>query len=300
MLYKAVDFVGNTKDIDLGKRTAILKYATYKSLDRDKDRANKGMFTKSWNEGFSDIRFFKNHNKLEAPGKPVRFWEDDNHAYGEVKLGTHTLGEDVLKMMDEGIITNNSYGFDPLRAPTMANKGKDYKEVKLWEISVLTHWGAHPDSTVDSVTKAMVKLTKQLSADEQAVLRRIIANGNDNLKALVDLSESLDVDSDLYTYVNWYISQQSSWLGDAKGQLRYGLKEADAFTVHLEKMKAFVRNTSASDESIQEILLEIKSAEELLQTNNTALTHEDDDPIAPNVSVNKEFADSLTLLMLKY
>ncbi|MBA3830219.1 MAG: HK97 family phage prohead protease [Taibaiella sp.] len=230
MLYKGID-VGVMKDINVGKRTAVLKYATYGSLDRDKDRANKGMFTKSWNDGFDDIRFFKNHNKQEAPGKPLRFWEDDNHAYAEVWLGTHTLGEDTLKMMDEGIMTNNSYGFDPQVSNKIKEKGMDFKQVKLWEISVLTHWGAHPESKVQMVDKEAAEIME--------------------------------------------------------------LKQ------YLSKLDKFIRNTSASDESIEEVLALKQSGEEILKKYDTVVTPTDDDQEEQAASVEKEFADALYLLTLK-
>lgn len=303
MLYKALPAAGNTKDVDLSKRTAVLSFATYKSLDRDQDRANKGMFTKSWNESFDDIRFFLNHDKKQAPGRNERFWEDDDHAYSGVKLGTHTLGVDTLKMMDEGIITNVSYGFDPDKTAPIKGKGKDLKEVKLWEVSVLTHWGAHPGSSVIGVQKALKAPsfdTKALSGDEQEVLQRIIANSQDSLEAAIDLAAVLTPDSDLYTYVMYIISRAADQMGDLRCQLRYGMKELKELRQHIGKMKSFVKNTTASDETIVSIQTEIKSAEELLQSYDTASTHDDDDQDEPAVSANKEFADALALLTLKF
>lgn len=296
MLYKAVELA--VKDIDMSKREAVLKYATYNTLDRDEDRANKGMFTKSINEGFQDIRFFKNHNKDWAIGKPIRLWEDDNGAYAQMKFSKSTLGEDSLIMVDEGVMTNNSYAFDPIKSAPIKNKGKDFKEVKLWEISVLTHWGAHPDSLVQSVSKGKDSMPKfdlkMLSDGEAATLKRIIANGSDNLKALMELMDELEPDSDLYTTVNWYISRQSDWIGDAKSQLRYGLKEKDG---NIEKLKSFIRNSKASDEEIQGAMMLLKSAEEGYDTDIT--TQEDDDQNEPGSSVNKELADALLLFTLK-
>ncbi len=143
------------KDLNLQSREAVIAHATYKTLDREQDLANRGMFDKSWKEGFHDLRYFFNHEKKQAPGKPIRAWDDDDHAYTQVKHGTHTLGEDTLKMLDEGTIVAASYGFIPIKQKKLQNKGLSFMEVKHMETSVLTHWGAHEESGLVQVKKAM-------------------------------------------------------------------------------------------------------------------------------------------------
>ena len=153
MEYKSIKF--EKKDIDKGSRTAVIAFATYNNIDRDGDVIRRGAFTKSWNEAKSDIRFFLNHDKTQVPGRPLEFWEDDTHAYAKAYLGTHTLGEDTLKMMDEGIITDSSFGFLPIpeRTGKIPGKGREFKGVIQKEFSVLTHWGANPLSGVKEVRK---------------------------------------------------------------------------------------------------------------------------------------------------
>src|SRR3954468_2912050 len=112
MITKAIDL--SVKDIDLAKREAVIAFATYKSLDLDGDRSNRGMFDKSWRENTGIVRYFLNHDKKQAPGKIEQLWDDADHAYARVKHGTHTIGEDVLKQLDEGIIVAASFGFDPI------------------------------------------------------------------------------------------------------------------------------------------------------------------------------------------
>jgi HK97 family phage prohead protease len=152
------------KSLDKGTRTAVIAFATYNNVDRTNDILRKGAFTKTWAENKSDIRFFFNHDPNQVPGKPLEFTEDDNHAYAKAYLGTHTLGEDTLKMMDEGIITDSSFGYKAIRhnlievksvvegKPT-TKKARELKEVYQGEFSVLTHWGANPLSKVKNVNK---------------------------------------------------------------------------------------------------------------------------------------------------
>lgn len=143
-----------TSDVDLKRRQAVIAHATYKSLDQDGDRMNRGMFDKSWRENRKQIRFFVNHDRNQAPGKVMNVWDDEDHAYTQVEFGTHTLGEDSLKMVDEGIMVGASFGFMPVKQKEIKGKGYDYFEAKHMETSILTHWGAHQDSGVVVVKKS--------------------------------------------------------------------------------------------------------------------------------------------------
>lgn len=142
-------------DVDLKRRQAVIAHATYKTLDKDGDRSNRGMFDKSWRENKKQIRFFLNHDTTQAPGKAINFWDTEDHAYTQVEFGTHTLGEDVLKQLDEGIIVAASFGFVPVKKREIKGKGFDFNEVTHFETSVLTHWGAHDNSGVVGVKKSL-------------------------------------------------------------------------------------------------------------------------------------------------
>lgn len=253
MITKAIDL--SVKDIDLAKREAVIAFATYKSLDLDGDRSNRGMFDKSWREQPTIVRYFLNHDKKQAPGKIEQLWDDSDHAYARVKHGTHTIGEDVLKQLDEGIIVAASFGFDPIKYKDIKGKGKDFTEVKHYEVSALTHWGAHTDSGPVAVQKAFngapsFKL-KALNQDEQDLLNKIITNGIDNLQAAIAVAANLDTESDLYTAIMWMISRQADMVGDVRSRLSWGMKEATQ--TQIVKMQKFIRNSTASDECIQQV-----------------------------------------------
>lgn len=150
--YKAIAF--ETKDVDRGKRKAIIMHAGYDNIDRTNDISRKGMFTKSWLENKDDISFYFNHDPTQAPGKAVNFFEDDKGAYTEVFLGTHTLGEDTLKMMEEGIVKNASFGYVAIKTNILADGVRELKEVKHIETSVLTKLQANPLARVMNVQKS--------------------------------------------------------------------------------------------------------------------------------------------------
>lgn len=178
-------------DISLSKREAVLAHATYKTLDKDGDRANRGMFDKSWKEKFHDLRYFFNHDRKQSPGKPVRAWDDSDHAYTLVKHGTHTLGEDVLKMLDEGTIVAISCGFVPIKQKKIMGKGYDFLEVMHGETSVLTHWGAHDDSHVIQVVKAFEKDQINLLQESITRMERFIKNTTASDEAILLIQKEL-------------------------------------------------------------------------------------------------------------
>jgi HK97 family phage prohead protease len=144
------------KDMDKQKRTAVIAHAVYDNIDRGKDVSRKGMFNKSWQENKGDISFYLNHNDEQAPGKVVDVFEDTKNAYTKTWLGTHTLGNDTLIMMDEGIIKKASFGYITIQSSPLSVKGqmvRELKEVAHIETSVLTKMPMNPLAGVVSVTK---------------------------------------------------------------------------------------------------------------------------------------------------
>lgn len=159
------DIVFELKDMDKQKRTAIIAHAAYNNIDKVDDISRKGMFTKSWKENKENIAFYLNHNDEQAPGKVVDVFEDDGFAYTKAWLGTHTLGNDVLIMMDEGVIKKASFGYITEKSNPLTVKGRlirELKEVHHIETSVLTKMPANDMAGVRTVVKSMT----QTDADE--------------------------------------------------------------------------------------------------------------------------------------
>jgi HK97 family phage prohead protease len=263
------------KDIDFQKRTAVIAQATYSTEDREKDMAHKGMFTKSWNEAREDIRLFKNHNKYSGPGRVDDFWEDDQHAYIKAYLGTHTEGEDTLRQLDEKIIVASSFGYNPIKAPKRdGRKGFDLMEVQWLETSVLTHWGAHKDSGVVSVLKHFDFDTKDLNDAEKNFLRALINNRNEALRMCVQMNETVTEGTDMWSYINELIADQSYNIAWLKRRLEYGVKEIADLREGVKAMEKFIRNTRASDECIIQVTKELENTKQLLSQIESVVTTE--------------------------
>lgn len=153
-------------DMSKDRRTAVIAHAVYDVVDRATpipDISRKGMFTKTWTEtkakGYDKaLGFFINHTPSLQPGLVKDVWEDEKKAYTKVSFGTHTLGEDTMKMMDEGIIRDASFSFKALRKNFLTINGKkvrELKEVAHGETSVVIGMPPiNPLAGVVSVTKS--------------------------------------------------------------------------------------------------------------------------------------------------
>lgn len=275
MEHKSLAF--ELKDIDKSNRVAIIAHAAYDNIDLTDDISRKGMFTKSWNEGKDDINFYFNHNDEQAPGKVTDVYEDDHNAYTKTWLGTHTLGNDVLTMMDEGVIKNASFGYSVGKSNHITVKGKkirELKEVKHYETSVLTKLPANPKAGVRQVIKSLYESleVKTLSSVEQNILKMILAGDQNVLEQLVSLSANVDTTSDLYTWVNYNISQRADMMGSIRSQLKYNSGEMDSLKSYVKQMEKFCKDTKASDDAILLIQSEIKNAKQIILEYNTVFT----------------------------
>lgn len=278
------------KDINKEKRTAVIAHAVYDNIDLTEDISRKGMFNKSWQENKDGVNFYLNHNDEQAPGKVIDLFEEGNEAFTKAWLGTHTLGNDVLIMMDEGVIKNASFGYSVEKKNFINVKGRsvrELKEVKHFETSVLTKLPANPKAGVRQVVKAFFdsKEIKTLSPQEQNILKSIIAGDQNILEQLVSLSGAVDVTSDLYTWIAWNISRRSDMLGDLRSQLKYNSGELKALNEHVKQLEKFTKNTNASDDCIKSILLEIEESKKLISEYNTEFTQADETSLEPGSSI---------------
>ena len=136
------------KDVDGTKGIVSGYFSSFGNVDGDGDVIMKGAFARSINNNGPKssaprIKHLLNHNPTQPLGKILDLYEDDKGLRYTSQVGTHTLGKDFIKMAESGLITEHSIGFQTINE----NKKQDYNEiteVKLWEGSSLTAWGANP------------------------------------------------------------------------------------------------------------------------------------------------------------
>jgi len=162
------------KDLDLGKREVAAYFSGFNNEDSDGDIIRQGAFAKSLQERMKRIKHLYNH--WDACGVFQRLEEDATGLFGVTKIGNHTLGNDVLAMYQDGIITEHSIGFETIQSRPIVTGEKtvnELVELRLWEGSSLDKWGANHMTPVMGVS---AKNLEQYSTAIEA-LTKAIKNG---------------------------------------------------------------------------------------------------------------------------
>jgi HK97 family phage prohead protease len=225
-VYRIKSFDFPVKDVDMNSRTIVQAYTKYDVVDSDNDRGRKGMFNKTWGENFSRIKHLLNHDTTKPLGKVEKMWDDNEYAYGQSKIGTHSLGEDFIKMADSGLITEASYGYKVIKEQKLKDGTNELLEVKMWEWSSLTAWGANQYTPIISLTKDLTKAEQE-----------------------------------------------------------------DKIASRIKALERFCKTTTATDETIQLLLLELKQLQQLFIDNQKATE--------PDVTTQPETKDDELLSALK-
>lgn len=302
--YKAAEPI-ELSDMSTEKRTAVIAHSVYDNIDTKGDIARKGMFSKSWKENKA-IDFLIDHDKRQKPGTVTEVFEDEKKAYTKVKFGQHTLGNDTMLMMDEGIIKGASFGFYAIKANRIEVKGRKVRELKevYHDETTVTYAlkQINPAAGVVKVTKAELSNeiydTKALSESEKGLLLTMVRNDQSTLEELIRIAGNLDIKSDLYTWVSWNISRRADLMGDIRSQLRYNASQMGELKAHLQNMESFCRKTSASDECINSVMNEIAEVKSIISQYDTEGTGLINQPTSSN-SGNDSFRKQLLLLNAK-
>jgi HK97 family phage prohead protease len=165
----------NIKDITIGSEivdTDSVKgivsgyFSKFDNVDSDGDIMKAGAFTKTIREqgpasAQPRIKHLLNHDPSQPLGKLMTLKEDEYGLYYESQVGTHEGGEDFIKMVESGLITEHSIGFKIIKRNQIQsyedyNKKPslgifDITEVKLYEGSSLTAWGANALTPITSL-----------------------------------------------------------------------------------------------------------------------------------------------------
>lgn len=163
--YKAL--TGSIKAVDTEKRTVSGYFSAFDKVDSYGDVVRKGAFAKTIMEQGPNskqprIKHLLNHDVSQPLGKIVELKEDDYGLYYVSEIGTHSLGEDFLKMVDSGLITEHSIGYRVVKQNQLSNyqdakEGEpiyELTELKLYEGSSLTGWGVNQYTPLVSGAKA--------------------------------------------------------------------------------------------------------------------------------------------------
>lgn len=161
------------KDLDKEQGIVAFYFSPFGVPDSSNDEATPTAFDKTFSENKSRIKHFRNHDEKEVAGTIIELGKDTKGAFAVSRLAIKTaVGNDTFEQYKAGIITEHSYGFQEIKAEKKSGKGRILKEVKLWEVSSLTHWG-------DSQYTPVISLKSfNDCADQLKKINNILTNGN--------------------------------------------------------------------------------------------------------------------------
>ncbi len=148
------------KDVSTSSRIVSGYFAAFDMLDSDGDIIQKGAFAKTISErgpqgsGRRRIKYLQDHDQFKTVGTLQVLKEDSYGLYYEGKVGTHTVGEDYLKMVTEGIISEHSFGYRTILEEKASNGDNILKELYMKEGSGLQVDAANPFTPVVGVKSA--------------------------------------------------------------------------------------------------------------------------------------------------
>ena len=188
--YKTVEF--ELEGFDDKEGTFSGYGAVFSNIDSGGDIIEPGAFTKTIAEGIGRVKILSGHNDSLLPiGIPTELREDAKGLFMSAKISDTTLGRDVKTLIHDGVLCELSIGYDPVVFDYDENGIRHLREVKLWEISVVT-WAMNEQAVItdhksdDAATR--IEAEAQAIVTEVKAGRKISAS---RMKSLKDACTSM-------------------------------------------------------------------------------------------------------------
>jgi len=173
--YKTKDIALNIKDMDMKKGEVVKYVSAFDNEDAHGDIMTRGAYKKTITENAKRIKMLFQHDVSNPIGKPLSMEEDSNGLLVRSYV-SDLKGGDYRKLYEDGIITEHSVGFLPIKEDYDEKSGVNYiKEVQLFEYSAVT-FGANENTPVVSM-KSATNEEKSLLFDRLDKLTKAIRNG---------------------------------------------------------------------------------------------------------------------------
>src|ERR1044072_5674232 len=171
---KTTHLAASFKDVD--DKTCIVSgsFSHFNNVDSDGDIIRPGAFAKTIRENGPQstqprIKHLFNHNPSQPLGKLLDLKEDATGLYYESQVGTHSLGNDFVKMVQSGLITEHSIGFRTIKDNGQKDGTNEITEIKLWEGSSLSAWGANELTPITGLKNADKSVIDDLINRQKAI-----------------------------------------------------------------------------------------------------------------------------------
>lgn len=116
-----------------------------------------GAFAKTIRENAKRIKILYQHDHNDPIGIPIVLREEARGLYLRARLSSTARGQEIAQLMRDGVLTELSIGFDPIKHHTVREtidglpvEVRHVSEVRLWEISVVT-FAANSQAVVTAV-----------------------------------------------------------------------------------------------------------------------------------------------------
>lgn len=144
--FKTVEF--EVEDYDEEQGIFVGHASVFSNVDSGGDVVEPGAFTKTIAEGVGRVKILFGHNESILPiGIPIELREDAKGLYMRAKISDTTLGRDVKTLIKDKVLFELSIGYDPIVFDYDTDGIRHLREVKLWEISVVT-WAMNEQATI--------------------------------------------------------------------------------------------------------------------------------------------------------
>jgi HK97 family phage prohead protease len=161
---------------DIDESNGIVKGygSVFNNIDSDNDIILAGAYTKTLNENGSRVRYCNQHRIDQPLGKFTELREDGNGLYFVAEIPMTRMGQDILLLMKNGVINENSVGIMPIVKSFRQDGVRELKEVKLYEISCVT-LAANP---LAMITDAKGLIDQDLLGKRFDILAKMIKKEN--------------------------------------------------------------------------------------------------------------------------
>lgn len=167
--------------------------AVFENIDSGGDIIEPGAFTKTLAEGWERVKILALHNDCWLPiGRPLELREDTNGLFLSARVSDTSMGKDIKVLLKDGVLNELSIGYDPVVFDYDSDGIRHLREVKLWEISIVT-WAMNPEATITGY-KSMQEPVGLVKAIEFELMNELKAGrkiSKSRLKSLQDVSESM-------------------------------------------------------------------------------------------------------------
>lgn len=188
--YKTLTFKADAYDEESGIFSGY--GAVCGNVDTGGDIIEPGAFTKTIAEGWERVKILALHNDCWLPiGRPLELREDSNGLFIKAKVSDTTMGRDIKVLLKDGVLNELSIGYDPVVFDYDEAGIRHLREVKLWEVSVVT-WAMNPEAVITDYKAAEIADRAKAITDEAAAetkAGRKISTAR--LKSLKDASMSM-------------------------------------------------------------------------------------------------------------